>query len=58
MEFVDKIKRGAPGSGSVTKPDHMKKVSLGAAAKSSKKASSGEGKSSKEIKGKKKKPTK
>ena len=28
MEHVDKIKRGVPGSGSVTDPDHMKKVSV------------------------------
>tara|TARA_Y100000588_G_scaffold392433_2_gene504367 strand:+ start:616 stop:1242 length:627 start_codon:yes stop_codon:yes gene_type:complete len=35
MEHVDKIKRGAPGSGSVTKPDFMKKVSLGSSTKSS-----------------------
>ena len=26
MEHVDKIKRGAPGSGSVTNPDIIKKV--------------------------------
>ena len=30
MEHVDKIKRGAPGSGSVTNPDTMKKVTAGA----------------------------
>lgn len=28
MEFVDKIKRGAPGSGAVTEPDKMIKVRL------------------------------
>ncbi|MBL63770.1 MAG: peptidylprolyl isomerase [Opitutae bacterium] len=28
MEYVDEIKRGAPGSGSVTDPDHMKKVTV------------------------------
>ena len=28
MEFVDKIKKGAPGSGSVTGPDKMIKVRL------------------------------
>ena len=33
MEYVDKIKRGVPGSGSVTNPDHMKKVSVAADAK-------------------------
>jgi peptidylprolyl isomerase len=33
MEHVDKLKRGAPGSGSVTDPDHMKKVTVGADAK-------------------------
>jgi cyclophilin family peptidyl-prolyl cis-trans isomerase len=58
MEFVDKIKRGAPGSGSVTNPDHMKKVSLGTTAKSSKKPSPGGGKTSKKIKGNKKKKKK
>ena len=58
MEFVDKIKRGAPGSGSVTKPDHMKKVSLGSAEKSSKKASSGKGKTSNKTKWTKKNSTK
>ena len=47
MEFVDKLKRGAPGSGSVTNPDHMKKVSLPPASKPSKKSSSDEKKSSK-----------
>ena len=30
MEHVDKLKRGVPGSGSVTDPDHMKKVSVAA----------------------------
>lgn len=35
MEHVDEIKRGAPGSGSVTDPDHMKKVSVAADAKKS-----------------------
>ena len=30
MEHVDKIKRGAPGSGSVTNPDKMEKVSVAA----------------------------
>lgn len=29
MEHVDKIKRGAPGSGSVTNPDIMKKLTVG-----------------------------
>ena len=52
MEFVDKLKRGAPGSGSVTNPDHMKKVSLPPASKPSKKSSSDEKKSSKKTKGK------
>ena len=33
MEHVDKIKRGVPGSGSVSNPDHMKKVSVAADAK-------------------------
>ena len=33
MEHVDKLKRGAPGSGSVTDPDHMKKVIVAADAK-------------------------
>ena len=33
MDHVDKIKRGAPGSGSVTNPDKMEKVSVAAAAK-------------------------
>ena len=33
MDHVDKIKRGAPGSGSVTNPDHMEKVSVAADAK-------------------------
>ena len=33
MEHVDKLKRGVPGSGSVTDPDHMKKVSVAADAK-------------------------
>ena len=33
MEHVDKIKRGVPGSGSVTDPDHMKKVTVAADAK-------------------------
>ena len=33
MEHVDKLKRGAPGSGSVTDPDHMKKVTVAADAK-------------------------
>ncbi|MBL63771.1 MAG: peptidylprolyl isomerase [Opitutae bacterium] len=28
MEYVDKIKRGAPGSGSVTDPDYMEKVAV------------------------------
>ena len=28
MEYVDKIKRGAPGSGSVTDPDYMEKVTV------------------------------
>ena len=32
-EHVDKIKRGVPGSGSVSNPDHMKKVSVAADAK-------------------------
>ncbi len=44
MEHVDKLKRGAPGSGSVTDPDHMKKVSVAADAKK-KKAKSEEKKS-------------
>ena len=35
MEHVDKIKRGAPGSGSVNDPDHMKKVSVAADSKKS-----------------------
>ncbi len=35
MEHVDKLKRGAPGSGSVTDPDHMKKVSVAADSKKS-----------------------
>ena len=52
MKFVDKIKRGAPGSGSVSNPDHMKKVSLAPASKPSKDSSSGEKKSSKKTKGK------
>lgn len=52
MEFVDKLKRGAPGSGSVTNPDHMKKVSLPSASKPSKKSSSDEKKSTKKTKGK------
>jgi len=30
MDHVDKIKRGAPGSGSVTNPDTIKKVTAGA----------------------------
>jgi len=30
MEFVDQIKRGAPGSGAVTDPDRMVKVSVAA----------------------------
>ena len=56
MEHVDKIKRGAPGSGSVTNPDHMKKVSLGNASKLLKDDSSSDGgKTSKKIKGTKKK---
>ena len=42
MEHVDKIKRGAPGSGSVTDPDHMKKVSVAADDKKSE-DSKGEG---------------
>jgi cyclophilin family peptidyl-prolyl cis-trans isomerase len=54
MEFVDKIKRGAPGSGSVTNPDHMKKVSLAPVSKPSKDSSTSEKKSSKKTKGKKK----
>ena len=33
MEHVDKIKRGVPGSGSVTDPDHMEKVTVAADAK-------------------------
>ena len=33
MDHVDKIKRGAPGSGSVNDPDHMEKVSVAADAK-------------------------
>ena len=33
MEHVDKLKRGAPGSGSVNDPDHMHKVSVAADAK-------------------------
>ena len=33
MEHVDKLKRGVPGSGSVTDPDHMKKVTVAADAK-------------------------
>ena len=33
MDHVDKLKRGAPGSGSVTDPDHMKKVTVAADAK-------------------------
>jgi len=33
MQFVDKIKRGAPGSGAVTEPDKMMKVRLLADAK-------------------------
>jgi peptidylprolyl isomerase len=33
IEHVDKIKRGVPGSGSVSNPDHMKKVSVAADAK-------------------------
>ena len=44
MEHVDKIKRGVPGSGSVSNPDHMKKVSVAADAKK---------KSSPDAKGKK-----
>lgn len=52
MEFVDKLKRGAPGSGSVTNPDHMKKVSLPTASKPSKKSSSDKKKSTKKTKGK------
>ncbi len=39
MEHVDKIKRGAPDSGSVTDPDVMKKVSGAKPAKKTKKAS-------------------
>jgi len=44
MEHVDKIKRGVPGSGSVSNPDHMKKVSVAVDAKK---------KSSPDAKGKK-----
>jgi len=35
MEHVDKIKRGVPGSGSVSDPDHMIKVSVAADSKAS-----------------------
>jgi len=35
MQHVDKIKRGAPGSGSVNDPDHMLKVSVAADSKKS-----------------------
>ena len=40
MDHVDKIKRGAPGSGSVTNPDKMEKVSV--AADANKKDDSGD----------------
>jgi peptidylprolyl isomerase len=33
MEFVDKIKRGAPGSGTVTNPDRIVKMQLATDAK-------------------------
>ena len=45
MEHVDKLKRGAPGSGSVTDPDHMKKVSVAGDAKKKDSGDSKEGES-------------